>query len=371
MKNNKRYLAYAVVFLVLVILIYLQFRTWQNFDWARFRATRPQKWMHVLHGIALIYLAYIVRALRWKIFLRPIRPQASSIGLIAPTIIGFTGLAILGRPGELIRPYLIARRQNLTFSSQLAVWAVERIFDLGAFTILLVGAIFLAAGPRSLPFYNRFRDGGFLLIALVAAISLGAVAVHWKGETIADWIERRFSAFASNLCRTVLRRPITNALLLRTEHLGHKISTRVREFRSGLNTIHNPLSLTALVALSLLMWFMIIMAYQEVAHSYGVAALNIHRSQVLVLMGASMIGSMVQLPGIGGGSQLATIATLQRVFDVPPELAASCGIMLWLVTFVAVVPVGLLLAHHERLSLRKLSEETAEADEVAVAEGEK
>jgi glycosyltransferase 2 family protein len=231
----------------------------------------------------------------------------------------------------------------LTFSSQLGVWAVERIFDLGAFTLLLVSAIFLAAGPRSLPFYGRFREGGFLLVGLVVAISAGAAAVHWKGEAIADWIERRFSHLAANL--------------------GHKIATRVREFRSGLNTIHNPLSLIVLVLLSILMWFMIIMAYQEVAHSYGVPILDIRRSQVLVLMGASMIGSMVQLPGIGGGSQLATIATLHRVFDVPPELAASCGIMLWLVTFVAVVPVGLLLSHHERLSLRKLSAETQAEDE--------
>jgi len=42
--------------------------------------------------------------------------------------------------------------------------------------------------------------------------------------------------------------------------------------------------------------------------------------------------------------------------------------MLWLVTFVAVVPVGLLLSHHERLSLRKLSEETAQAEEVVAVE---
>jgi glycosyltransferase 2 family protein len=346
--KNKKYVIYAVVFLVLAVLIYLQFRTWQNFDWTRFRETRPLKWMHIVHGIALIYLAYIVRAVRWKIFLRPVRPQASAVGLVAPTIVGFTGLALLGRPGELIRPYLIARRQNLTFSSQLAVWAVERIFDLAAFTMLLVGAIFLSAGSRTLPFYNRFREGGFLLILLVAAISFGAAAVYWKGDAIAAWIERRFSH-------------------LRPE-LGLKIATRVREFRSGLNTIHNLTSLIALVTLSLLMWFMIIVAYQEVAHSYGVAILNIHRSQVLVLMGASMIGSMVQLPGIGGGSQLATIATLQRVFDVPPELAASCGIMLWLVTFVSVVPVGLFLAHRERLSLRELSAETAHAEEVTTPE---
>ena len=76
-----------------------------------------------------------------------------------------------------------------------------------------------------------------------------------------------------------------------------------------------------------------------------------------------MIGSMVQLPGVGGGSQLATISALDHVFDiVPKELAVSCGIMLWLVTFVAVVPVGLILSHRERLSLRKLSEESAQAE---------
>ena len=346
--NNKKYVAYTVVIVVLAVLVYLQFRTWQNFDWARFRETHPHKWVHLVRGIAIIYLAYVVRAIRWKIFLQPIRPRATSMSLVAPTVIGFTGLALLGRPGELIRPYLIARRQDLSFSSQLAVWAVERIFDIGAYTVLLVTAIFFASGPRALPLYSYFKRGGFLLAALVVGLVLGAMAVHWKGACIADFVEQRFSHLAANL--------------------GHKIAARIREFRGGLDTIHGPVSLAALIAASLAMWFMIIMAYQEVAYSYGVPVLNIRRSQVLVLMGASMIGSLVQLPGIGGGSQLATIAALQRIFDVPKELAASCGIMLWLVTFVAVVPVGLLLAHRERLSLRKLSAESAQAEEVMPTE---
>jgi uncharacterized membrane protein YbhN (UPF0104 family) len=83
-------------------------------------------------------------------------------------------------------------------------------------------------------------------------------------------------------------------------------------------------------------------------------------------MASSMIGSMVQLPGVGGGSQLATIATLQHVFRIPPELAASCGILLWLVTFMSVIPLGLILAHRERLSIRKLSEESHEDEREAV-----
>jgi hypothetical protein len=83
-------------------------------------------------------------------------------------------------------------------------------------------------------------------------------------------------------------------------------------------------------------------------------------------MGASMAGSMLQLPAVGGGSQMATIAVLSSVFDVPPEMAASCGILLWLVTFASVVPTGLFLAHRERLSLRKLSVESHRSEEVEV-----
>ena len=112
------------------------------------------------------------------------------------------------------------------------------------------------------------------------------------------------------------------------------------------------------------MWWIIAVAYQEVTHRLssdrgpGEDPLEIRLVQVLLLMGSSMLGSVLQLPGVGGGSQLATIAALEHIFDVPKELAASCGIMLWLVTFVAVIPLGLLLAHHERLSLRKLSRES-------------
>jgi len=39
--------------------------------------------------------------------------------------------------------------------------------------------------------------------------------------------------------------------------------------------------------------------------------------------------------------------------------------MLWLVTFVAVVPLGLVLAHRERLSFRKLSAESQLAEETS------
>ncbi len=299
--DKKRILASVVVFLILAVLIYLQYRHWRSFDWGTFWSqTHRIKKIHVLHGIALIYIAYVMRALRWKIFLKPVRPKTTVAELVSPTLVGFAGIALLGRAGEFIRPYLIARRTELPFSSQLAVWAVERIFDIGAFAVLVALAIFLPSALPSIPhpeFYRSFREASFLLIAIVAATAVAAVLIRRNVEVAAQWVEQRFSHLSSNL--------------------GHRLGQKVREFGMGLNTIHGPLSMLWLAMVSVGMWYLIALAYKEVTHSYGVDALEIPVSQLLILIFASMVGSLLQLPAVGGGSQIATIAILSSVFDVP------------------------------------------------------
>lgn len=345
--DKKRILITVVVFLILAVLFYLQYREWQSFDWGTFWSqTRRLRWIRVARGVAFIYIGYVMRAIRWKIFLKPASPKTSVTDLVSPTFIGFTGLALLGRAGEPIRPYLIARRTTLSFSSQLAVWAVERIFDIGAFTLLMALAVFREGGLYSIPEPSWYRDlqrGVLILIGMVALVTVAAIVINRKGEAVARWVEKEFGHLSANL--------------------GHRIAQWVREFGRGLNTIHGPMSFLWLTLVSVGMWYIIALAYKEVTHSYDSAALDIPLLQILILMGSSMLGSMLQLPAVGGGSQLATIKTLSSLFDVPPEMAASCGILLWLVTFAAVVPLGLALAHREGLSLRKLSKESHQAEE--------
>jgi glycosyltransferase 2 family protein len=343
--TKKRIFLYVLVALLLGVLFYLQFRAWRKFDWEVFLTqTRQIRLGHICLGVAFTYLAYLMRALRWKIFLRPVK-RTTAASLVAPTIIGFTGISLLGRLGEMIRPYLIARKVELSFSSQLAVWTVERIFDFGGFALLLISAIFFSPSVAALKYYSRFRKGGLLLIVFVAVLALVAWIISAKGELVAAWMERGFTGQGGGL--------------------GHKLAARVREFRGGLNTIHGFSELVQLIVVSVAMWYVIALAYNQVTLSYGDSLRQIGIAEDFLLIFASMLGSLVQLPGVGGGSQLATISTLQRVFDVPPELAASCGILLWMVTFMSVVPLGLTLAHRERLSLRKLSEESHTQEQLA------
>jgi uncharacterized protein (TIRG00374 family) len=343
--NKKRFIIYGVVLAVLALLVYLQFRTWRNFDWDKFFAQAKQlDPKHIAIAIAIIYFTYFLRALRWKIFLRPVRKDAPVLRSLSPTIIGFAGLALLGRPGELIRPYLIARNESLNFSSQMAVWAVERIFDIGGFTILLVCAIFLpGTALHEIPKYREVEIFGCVFIALAAGTACGAILIARFGEAISVWVERRFAHLASNL--------------------GHRIAQRIREFHRGLDTIHDQRAFIEICGVSVGMWICIALSYLEVVNAYGPPLQVMTFSKIFPLMGTSMVGSLIQLPGVGGGSQLATISTLHKIFGVSQELAASCGILLWLVTFMSVIPAGLLLAHRQRLSLRELSQESQEAED--------
>jgi len=72
-----------------------------------------------------------------------------------------------------------------------------------------------------------------------------------------------------------------------------------------------------------------------------------------------------QLPGVGGGAQVASFVALTTIFGVEQEPAAAIAIVLWLITFAASALVGVPLLIHEGLSmgeLRRLAREERAAE---------
>ncbi len=424
--NKKHVLTTAVVVVVLGVLVYFQVQHWRAFDWGRFRAETAgiSKW-RVLLAIGLIYSTYLLRAVRWKVFLKPIC-RAPASRMVGPTFLGFTGLALLGRPGEFVRPYLIAKKENVSLSSQIGVWTVERIFDIGGFAVLMTINVFLPGSIQSNPYLGKFRVAALALLGLVLAMGAFCYLLRTRGPRVAAWLHRVAVPLSKNL--------------------AHHLDQKTRAFGDGLNTIQDRLSFLQVTALSLTIWLIIALAYREVCHAYppepgwrqahvtgqrpeprsvdvetaDLAGLPLlagqpldmlaieeiragverkgyrvehhehsywlykgsHRvkrigerphlsdldtGHTLLLMGFSMAGSIVQLPAVGGGSQLAVISALQVIYGIPPELAVSCGMLLWLVTFMAVIPVGLAIAHREHLSLRSVSREAHEEEALEVA----
>ena len=77
--NKKRALILGIVLIALCLLIYLQFRAWETFDWHIFwTSTEHINWLYAFYGLALTYFAYLLRAVRWRIFLKPVRKTTRS-----------------------------------------------------------------------------------------------------------------------------------------------------------------------------------------------------------------------------------------------------------------------------------------------------
>lgn len=344
MKNN-RPLLYLLALVVLVALLgYASHRT--HFQW-NVLAEQIQyiHWGHIVFGIALIYVAYLVRSLRWARFLRPIQ-KVPPLGLLDTQVMGFTAVALLGRVADLTRPYLVSRKTKIPLSLQMAVYTVERMFDMGSMALIFALALLFAPDRATLPhpeIARRVAKG-----ALLATVALVVIAflVHLSGEAIARWVERKLPAKA-----------------------GLSVASKIRAFREGLNVIATPLDFLTGAGLSLLMWAMICTAYLSTVRAFTGSAVLAHMTlaRSVVLMAASMASSVVPIPVVSWFAQILAIQqTLQQIFNVRPEPALGCGTMLLVVTFMSIIPIGLIWARFSHVSLKKVSEESEHLAEAPV-----
>ncbi len=343
MKRNG--VLWLVAILALVMLVFL-FRNKIHFDWAMFwQQLRYVSVGHILAGIALIYATFWIRAVRWAVFLSPTK-KVSATSLLGSQFIGFTAVALFGRLADLTRPYLVARRVNLSLSSQIAVYTIERMFDLGAAAVIFSSA--LAFTPKTLPHHEVFVRAGLLSMGATLAIAVFAAVVRMAGGGVAAFARR------------------TVGLL--SKSAGESIAAKIIGFREGLNALSSIREFGVVVLLSLAMWAMIGFAYLQTAQAFvntpELSSLTFSRT--MLLMAASIGGSLLQLPIIGWFTQIAVTATAMHTFyGAPIEAATACGAVLLIVTFLCIIPTGFIYSQIEHVSLKKVAEESEAAGATA------
>jgi len=346
--TKRNAILWSVGVVALVVLVFL-FRSKVHFDWAMFwQQLRYVSAGHIAAGIVLIYVTYWVRAVRWAVFVSPTK-KVSATSLLGSQFIGFTAVALFGRLADFTRPYLIARRVNLSLSSQVAVWTIERMFDLGAAAVIFSGA--LAFTPRGLPNHHVFVKAGELSMGLTLVITVFAGAVRVAGGAVAG--------FARGTVGLV------------SKSAGENIATKILGFRDGLNALSSAKDFVVVTLLSLAMWGMIGFAYVQTAHAFvnTPELAGVTFSQTMLLMAASIGGSLLQLPIIGWFTQIAITAAAMRTFyGAPIEAATACGAMLLVVTFLCIIPAGLIYSRVEHVSLKKVAQESEVAGAAVVAE---
>jgi glycosyltransferase 2 family protein len=347
----------ALAVLVLAALTALAYRSLssvhiQGFSWARFVRTFGETRVSLLLiSLAAVYAAYMLRALRWKRFSRALGPTAFA-KVYSAVLMGFAALFLLGRVAEPIPPLLLARKTHLPASSMFGIYILERLFDLASTAVmaglgLLLFPGFLSDAGADQTWERRFRaTGGMLLIGLVVSIAFLAY-FHLHG---AEMIRRRLMD------------------VRRSTPLRRYLATQFGNFSAGLQAVRTLPDLLAAVAYSALHWVLLVLVFLLVVRSFGGRLADFDFASAMLLLAVTMIGSTVQLPGVGGGAQVASFIALTRIFKMGGEAAAAIAVILWLVAFAAPCLAGVPLLIKEGWSigsLRGLARSEAQQEEAA------
>src|SRR5215467_7080545 len=98
------------------------------------------RWLIVSLVAAVLSIA--LRALRWQYLLEPLG-HASFGNSFRATAVGFAANSILpARAGEVIRPYFLARHENMTATGAFATIILERVLDVLTVLVLLAAYLF-------------------------------------------------------------------------------------------------------------------------------------------------------------------------------------------------------------------------------------
>jgi hypothetical protein len=345
-------IALLLVALGIVVLIWLG-RHRVHFDWGVFaEQLRLADWRRITFALGCIYLGYGVRAIRWAQLARH-RKKMAPLSLLGTQVIGFTAVALIGRVADLVRPYLVAKKTGLPLGSQIAVYIVERLFDAGSMALIACSAILLSPAG-SLPHAEIMRKAGLWGLAATVAGGLFLVAVRLAGGMVASMMGR--------------------ALGVVSKSAGQAVESKIQTFHSGLDTIRSFSDFAIAASLSIGMWLLIALGYLETARAFVASpqlALMSPAKGVLLMI-VSGTASVIQLPVLGWFTQIGLVEeAIRNLFGVTPEASLGCAATLLVVTFLGIVPVGLVWARFQHVSLTKIAAESERASEDLAHLGEK
>ena len=291
-----------------------------QFNWSLFFSTIQtlDPWWLTASVVATM-TTYLIRAYRWQVLLEPLKSIRIET-LLSTTLIGFSAIYVLGRWGELVRPLWLTRREQVPITASFATIVVERFLDSVMLIVLFAWALLTVdVSPESAEALTLMKNGAwFISGACVAAI----VALF---------------LFRSNLERILPYIPFV------------RLRSMAASFAQGLSFLQSGRSLSLAIFHSVVLWIAITL-------QFWFTLLGIHfdftvEASTLVLVGTAL-GSIVQVPGIGGGFQAGFVFCMATFFRIPAETALAAALVAWVFSYMPTVVATVIYMFIQGVRLR-------------------
>lgn len=174
--SSGRKLNILISTLLLALFLYLAFRNVNLEELGNI--LKNTNYFYVFIGMFIgVVGGSVIRAYRWRVLLEPVKKDIPFKSLFATTVIGYMVNNLIPRSGEVLRPFLLGKHENISRSAAFATIIVERIIDTVMFLIMFPIAL--------LYFHNRITNAiPEIATAVIILSALTLVLVGWIVFTI-------------------------------------------------------------------------------------------------------------------------------------------------------------------------------------------
>lgn len=298
------------------------------------------RWLAV--SLAATLLSLVIRSFRWQYLLEPLG-HASFSNAFRATAVGFAASSILpARAGEVIRPYFLARHENMTATGAFATIILERVLDVLTVVTLLASFIFI------------FDKG------VGASNQTAFAAVKWAGLTaLAGAIVALIVMFVLAGDPARLGRAMTRLEQVVPSALAGLIGRVAEKFARGLGAVRRPGRLLVALLWSFPLWLSIAVGLWGVAMAFRI---SMPFPGSFLLIALLVIGVAVPTPGAIGGFHEAFRIGATMFFGASDGAAVGAAIVAHLFSIGPALLLGLLFAAQVGLNLSGMRRIAAEAD---------
>ena len=276
-------------------------------------------------SFAATVVVYYLRSLRWGALLK-LHARPSAFALFRANMVGFLAVNTLpARLGELVRAYLLARREGISTATVLGSVAVERILDLAFLGIFWALSLLFAPVPA------WFRWSGIATLVFTAVVAGGLWAMQAARGRRTGWAAR---------IRSWVPRPIRE-----------RVSSAASSFGAGLEVLGKPRLLVEAAGWSVLLWLTSGAVFLLAGESLGMRlpVWSMFLLTFVVCVGISLPSS----PGFIGIMEWACVIGLALVGVEGPE-ALAFGILYHLTQIGPLLVLGTYFAVRDHVTPARL-----------------
>lgn len=279
-------------------------------------------------SIPVILLSHYVRAIRWKTFLDPVKKVDSTWNLFSAVMILYAVNTIIPRGGEFLRPYVISKREKISYSSTFATIVLERVIDVISLMVVF-GIIFVLLSEEILKILPAQVNQNSIIILSTMIIVVALLNLY---PPFVDFMLRYTVKFFS-------------------ESLYEKLKDLFDKFKKGLYILKSPSKYFRIAVESLLIWVLYALPLFITFYAFDFQSeLNLgFQDSLMLVVVAGIAVTIAPSPGGAGVYHLFMQQSMVNLYNVDASTALAFATVVHGFSVISQTVVGFMFFKREGL----------------------